>query len=166
MPLSKDTIRTSYPVPAYNYRVGFFDGDFAQGKEATYIGFSQVTGLNIEYEHVTYRNGLSFLSGFNVVRGMANPVKVTMKKGIIRNKHKDFLYRWLKSEDKFLFANSLTKDIIIDLCDESGAPVVRWLVKGAVPVRMEMPEFNASDNEVAIETMEVVAHSLKVSFTL
>jgi phage tail-like protein len=166
MPLLKSTIKSSYPIPAYNYRVSFFDGDLKPGGEATSIGFSEVTGLNIEYEHVTYKTGLSFLSGYNIIRGMASPVKITLKKGMILNKHRDFFYQWLKSEDKSIATDSLKKDIIIDLCDERGIAIVRWLVKGAVPVRIEMPNFNSNDNEAAIESLEVVGHGLKVNFTL
>jgi len=29
-----------------------------------------------------------------------------------------------------------------------------------------MPHFSATDNEVAIETLEVIAHSLKVNYSL
>lgn len=167
MALTKEKIKRSYPVPAYNYRVTIYDGEYAAGsKRSTTLGFSEVNGLSVEYEHAVYRNGLSFLTGINIVRGMANPVRVTLKKGVIRNEQKAFLYDWLKSQDKFLFSNILLKDITVDLCDEAGVAQIRWLLKGAVPMKMEMPNFSATDNDVAIETMEVMAHSLKVNYSL
>jgi phage tail-like protein len=167
MPQSKNTIKTSYPLPAYNYRVTIYGSEFISGAGgATTLGFSEVNGLNVDYEHEIYRHGLSFLSGVSVIRGKANPLQVTMKRGIIRNDAKDFFYKWLSSEDKFLFLKSLTKDMTIDLCDEAGVALVRWLVKGAVPIKMEMPTFSASDNEAAIESLQIVAHSLKVNYSL
>ena len=167
MALKKENIKTSYPIPAYNYRVTIYEGNFILGTTGVAtLGFSEVSGLSLEYEHAIYKNGLSFLTGINIVRGMANPVRVTLKRGVIRNEQKAFLYDWLKSQDKFLFMNSLMKDITVDLCDETGVALMRWLLKGAVPMKMEMPNFSATDNEVAIESMEVMAHSLKVNYTL
>jgi phage tail-like protein len=165
MALTKNELRATYPLPAYNYKVTIYGGDVGSSG-ATTLGFSEVNGLNVEYEHEVYRHGLSFLSGVTIIRGKANPVQVTMKRGIIPNESKDFFYKWLASEDKFLFLKGLTRDLTIDLCDEGGVALVRWLVKGAVPVKMEMPTFNADTNEVAIESLEVVAHSLKVNYTL
>jgi phage tail-like protein len=167
MALKKENIRDHYPVPAYNYRVAIYDGNYTSGSTGfTSLGFSEVNGLSVEYEHVIYKNGLSFLTGINIVRGMANPVRVTLKKGIIRGDQKAFLYDWLKSQDKFLFSDSLRKDITIDLCDEVGVALMRWLVKGAIPIKMEMPNFSATDNDVAIESIEVIAHGLKVNYSL
>lgn len=167
MPITKSKIRSSYPLPAYNYRVTFYGSEFILGAAGTTtLGFSEVSGLSVQYEHAVYRHGLSFLSGITIVRGQADPVKVTMKRGVFANNTGDFFYNWLGSEDKFTLLKSRTKDITIDLCDETGAALMRWLVKDAMPIRMDMPSFNADNNEVAIETLEVVAHSLKANYSL
>jgi phage tail-like protein len=167
MALRKEDIIASYPVPAYNYRVTIYEGNEIMGSSGSAtLGFSEVSGLTVAFEHTVYKNGLSFLTGANIIRGMTDPVRIVLKKGVMRGEKKAFLYDWLKSEDKFILPGSLKKDITIDLCDETGVAIMRWLVKGALPVKMEMPHFSATDNEVAIETLEVVAHSLKVNYSL
>lgn len=165
--LNKAKIKSTYPLPAYNYRVTIYGSELIAGPtSATTLGFSEVSGLTVQYEHATYRHGLSFLSGPSIIRGMAEPVRVTMKRGIVYNESKEFFYKWLASEDKVMLLKRLTKDMTIDLCDESGSALVRWHVGGAVPIKMDMPGLSASDNEAAIETLEVVAHSLKVSYSI
>lgn len=167
MPLSKSSIKSTYPLPSYNYRVTIYGSEFVAGAaSATTLGFSEVNGLTVQYEHTTYRHGLSFLSGVSIIRGMAEPVRVTMKRGVVYNESKDFFYNWLASEDKVMLLKSLTKDMTIDLCDEAGIALVRWHVRGAVPIKMDMPGFSATENEAAIETLEIVAHSLKVSYSI
>jgi len=166
MALKKENIIASYPVPAYNYRVTINDDNLIGSSGSTTLGFSEVSGLTVEYEQTVYKNGLSFLTGINIMRGMVNPIRITLKKGVMRGDKKAFLYEWLNSEVKFILLNDLKKDITIDLCDETGVALMRWLVKGALPIKMEMPHFSATDNEVAIETLEVIAHSLKVNYSL
>jgi phage tail-like protein len=39
---------------------------------------------------------------------------------------------------------------------------VRWVVERAVPVRLEAPSFDATTNDVAIETLEISATDIRV----
>jgi phage tail-like protein len=152
MPLDKDQIKASYPLPVYNYRV-------TVGKLT--IGFSEVSGLNVDYEPVTYKHGLSFAMGVKIIPGMRQPVKLTMKKGVVKGN--DFLAGWLQGAYANPFKNA-KEDILIDLCDESGQAVVRWKVQGALPVKLDAPGFDANSNEVAVETLELVAHDIQVDY--
>ncbi len=54
MAQSTDTQRTSYPLAAYNFRVKV---------DETSMSFTEVSGLAVEREHVTYAHGLSFQEG-------------------------------------------------------------------------------------------------------
>lgn len=56
------------------------------------------------------------------------------------------------------------RNLVIDLCDEEGLPVVRWTVLKAMPVKLEAPSFKADSNEVAFEQMDLIAHELKVEY--
>jgi phage tail-like protein len=152
MALTKNQIKTSYPLPVYNYRVTI-------GK--TTLGFSQVSGLDVAYEPVTYKHGFSFVMGSKIIPGMRQPVKVTLKKGVAKGG--DFLASWLQDTYNNPFKNA-KQDIVIDLCDELGKPVVRWTVKGALPTKLEAPSFDASSNDVALETLELIAHEIKVDY--
>jgi phage tail-like protein len=147
-----DPTKVSYPLPVYNYRV-------TVGSSA--MGFSEVSGLNVEYEAVTYKHGLSFVMGARIIPGMRQPIRLTMKKGIIKGNN--FLAGWIQDA----YANPFTvakKDILVDLCDEAGKPIVRWKVQGALPVKLSAPAFDAKSNEVAIETLELVAHNVQVDY--
>ncbi len=152
MPLDPEQIKASYPLPVYNYRVTVGNAT---------MGFSEVSGLNVEYEAVTYKHGMSFAMGAKIIPGMRQPIRLTMKKGIIQGN--DFLVSWIRTA----YADPLQsakKDIVVDLCDETGTPVVRWKVQGALPVKLNGPTFDAKSNEVAIETLELVAHEIQVDY--
>jgi len=153
MAVTKDDIKSNYPLPIYNYRVTL--GSLS-------LGVSEISGLSVEYEPVTYKHGLSFAMGAKIIPGMRQLVKLTMKRGIV--KRGETFYRWLHDT----YADPLTsarQDILIDLCDETGVPIVRWKVQGAMPVKIDAPTFDANSNEVAIETIEVIAQDLQIDYS-
>jgi hypothetical protein len=76
MAQDKATIKSTFPLPAYNYKVTIYRGD-----NPLVIGFVEVSGLSVEYEPVTYKHGLSFLMGNKIIPGMRQPIKLSMKKG-------------------------------------------------------------------------------------
>src|SRR4051812_25277146 len=67
--------RRSYPLPSYNFRVTI---------DGAVIGCSEVSGLSREYGTVTYRHGLSFLEGEELVRfSLSKFSQITLKKGVV-----------------------------------------------------------------------------------
>lgn len=157
MALSAETIKSAYPLPVYNYRVTILNGG-----TATVLGFSEVSGLAVNYEPVTYKHGLSFLTGVQIVPGMRQPIRVTLKQGLTKNA--DFLQKWLNKSYLEPWSITVRCDIVIDLCDEAGLPVIRWKLKQALPVKLEAPTFTASSNEAAIMSMEVIAADLETDY--
>lgn len=145
MALPKDAIKTGYPLPSYNYKVIL---------ESDTLAFSEVSGLNIEYERVIYKHGFSYLMGSNIIRAQRNAITITLRRGVVAKRNQ--LYGWLTS-------NSV-KDISIDLCDEIGNPVIRWKVSKAQPLKMEGPAFNANGNDVAIESVELIAQDIQIEY--
>lgn len=157
MSQSTETIKSTYPLPVYNYRVTILDGD-----TANVLGFSEVSGLSVTYEPVTYKHGLSFLTGAQIVPGMRQPIRVTLKQGVAKNA--EFLQKWFNKSYLEPWAMAVKRDIVIDLCDEKGLPVIRWKVKQALPTKMDAPTFTASSNEVAIISMELIAADLEADY--
>jgi phage tail-like protein len=157
MAQDKNLIRSTYPLPVYNYRVTILNGD-----DTLVLGFSEVSGLSVEYEPVTYKHGLSFAMGTKIIPGMRQPITLTLKRGIAKSG--DALHSWIHDTYTDPFYTSAKRDILIDLCDEAGTPIVRWTVQGTLPVKLEVPTFDANSNDVAIETMELVAHGLQVDY--
>jgi phage tail-like protein len=143
---------SAQPLPVYNYRVSI-------GHES--MGFAEVSGLKMEYEAVTYRHGLSFVMGPKLIPGMPQTIKVSLKRGI--GKNSGFLAQWIKDAYSG-FRTGNKQDIVIDLCDETGAGVVRWIVVGAMPIKIDAPTFDAKSNDVAIEVLELIAAEIKISY--
>nr|VFK36488.1 MAG: conserved hypothetical phage tail region protein [Candidatus Kentron sp. SD]VFK39162.1 MAG: conserved hypothetical phage tail region protein [Candidatus Kentron sp. SD]VFK77810.1 MAG: conserved hypothetical phage tail region protein [Candidatus Kentron sp. SD] len=151
---TKADIKSGYPLPSYNYRV------ILGGKDV--IGFSEVSGLELEYEPVSYKHGLSFRTGGKIIPGMRGPIELTMNKGIVKDK--DYLSKWISEVYGNPFSLGRKRDVLVQLCDELGKPVVAWHVKDALPVKLSAPTFEADSNEVAMETMELVAHGLRIDY--
>jgi phage tail-like protein len=157
MAQDKKQIQASYPLPVYNYRVTVLNGS-----APLVLSFAEVSGLSIAYEPVTYQHGLSFITGVQIIPGMRQPTRLTMKRGVVKSQAQ--LYSWLYNvAHNPLFSNA-KRDILIDLCDEAGRPVIRWTVQGALPTKLDAPTFDANSNEVAIETLELAAHGLQVDY--
>lgn len=143
MAIDKSAIATTYPLPSYNYKVTI---------DSETMAFTEVTGLNIEFEKVVYKHGLSFVMGSSIIRAQRNAITITLKRGVVAKRN--YLYEWLMSNKP--------KDIFIDLCNELGVPLVKWSVIKALPLKLDMPEFNADGNEIAIESIELVAKDLTI----
>ena len=152
---TKEQIKARYPLPVYNYRV-----TIQSGAESAVISFAQVSGLNLDYQPVTYKHGLSFLMGDQIIPGMRQAINITLKKGLTRQGQ--YLYEWINHAYHKPFYEKAKRDIVIDLCGEKSEPLVRWKVIKALPTKLSMPEFDANSNDVAVESMELVAHNLKV----
>ena len=149
MATSIEDIKSKYPIPVFYYRVTIGDNDS--------IAFSEVSGLNFQYETITYKDGLSYKDGPKYMPGFFNVVNLTLQKGIV--KADDFLLKWFQT----IKLNTVEKrDVRIDLLNEEGEATVSWVAKDAFPTKLDAPSFNASSNEVAIESLELTATWLEV----
>lgn len=134
------------PLPVYNFAVTI-DGRTA--------GFSEVSGLSVTYETAVYRHGRSDWEGELIVRRPpAGFSPVTLRRGVLSGA--SALYDWLSGTGK------VAKVVEVALLDPRGAALYGWRIARAVPVKLEAPSFAASGNEVAIETLELMASSISV----
>ena len=138
-------IVNDYPLPAYNYKVSVNGND---------VAFSEVSGLKVEYETVVYKHGMSYTTGPEVLRGQPVMNTITLKRGVVHRRHE--LFDWLTSKTQL--------NIFIDLCNEKGESLIRWKIFGATPVKIDTLGFYADSNEVAIESIELVAHNLAIEY--
>jgi phage tail-like protein len=137
--------RRTYPLPAYNFRVTIGDA---------VIGCSEVSGLSVGGETVTYRHGLSAWEGEEIIRlTLPKYIPITLKKGIMIGGTS--LLDWLN-------APAEPRRMEISLCDTTGTPAVRWQIAKAVPVKLDGPSLSAGSNEVAIETLEIMAAGIQL----
>jgi phage tail-like protein len=137
--------RRSYPLSTYNFRVRV-------GTDT--ISFAEVNGLALEHETVTYRHGLSVWEGEVLTRFSLSKYRpVTFKKGIVIGNRA--LLDWLSAPPE-------PRTVEISLCDTAGLPAVSWRIARAVPVKLEAPNLAAGVNEVAIETLQVMASGIRL----
>ncbi len=144
MPLSPAEQQRAYPLPVYNFRVTI-------GGET--MSFRQVSGVEVEYDAVTYRHGLSFVEGEQIATFDFDAYRiVTLERGTAPGAVPLELYDWLRRRD--------LRRLEISLCDGGGVPVLSWRIARAVPVKVSAPAFDADSNEVAIEQVELKARGI------
>lgn len=136
--------RAKYPLAAYNFRVTV---------DAQEMSFARVSGLQREHQTLTYRHGLSFLEGEQIVKYRLDKfVSVTLERGTVLGAR--FLRAWLEE--------ARPRVMEISLCDERGVPVIAWRIARALPVKLSAPAFDAKSSEVAIETLEIKAAGISI----
>jgi phage tail-like protein len=152
MALTTDQIRATYPLPVYSYKVEI------DGKT---VAFSEVSGLSLSFETTTYMESPTTGVGvrFLYMPAQQKPVNITMKKGVVVGVSVPALFGWINSTR----LNRIDKkDIYVRLCDETGAAVVSWKVINAFPTKLDAPTFTASSNDVAIESLDLMADGIVV----
>lgn len=169
MPTSKAEIQARYPLPVYRFRVELYPylGTLLASVSVTAFGgatwsFSEVSGLDSSFDHQVYRDGMSHALGVELLRGIRQPVTLTLRRGIVRDRKQ--LVEWMQTGGLPWSNVERKKNLRIVQVDERDEPLVAWTVIGAMPVKLHGPNFKASDNEVAIEAIELVAEQLKVEF--
>ncbi len=139
---------TNYPLPKFHFLVEW---------GGTSIGFTEVSGLEVETEVIEYRNGASLEYSKTKMPGMRKYSNITLKRGTFRSDNEFF--EWFNSVQ----LNKIQRrDITISLLNEEHEPVVVWKVKNAWPSKVQSTDLKADGNEVAIETLELVHEGLVI----
>jgi phage tail-like protein len=137
---------SEYPLPGYHFQV-----DWGGSR----LGFTEVSGLDIEIQVIEYREGNSPQYTAMKMPGIPKYTNITLKRGIVAG-DTDF-FEWVKT----IQLNKVERrDLTISLLNENHEPVMVWKAKNAFPVKLEGPALKASGNEVAIETLEVAHEGL------
>lgn len=145
-------IKTNYPLPAYNYRVEIAGKNYA---------FSDVSGLSVQIETTTYKQSPTENGKAGPVilhmPAQRQPATISLKRGLINNSDIRALYSWISQTQVNVIEK---KDIFVRLLDEAGEPVLSWKVLNAFPKQLDAPTFTANSNEVAIESMTLMADAV------
>jgi phage tail-like protein len=134
------------PFRAFNFRVEF-DG-------LTVGSFSECSGLTSEGDAVDYREGTDIPLTVRKLVGLRKYTNIMLKRGYTTNGE---LWAWYKN-----IANGIPdrRNGSIILQNEEHAEVMRWSVENAWINKIEAPTFNATANEVAIESCELIHEGL------
>ncbi|MCB0563225.1 MAG: phage tail protein [Phaeodactylibacter sp.] len=137
-----------YPLPKFHFQVEW---------GGTQIGFTEVSGLDVETEVIEYRNGASPEYHKVKMPGMQKFSNITLKRGTFASDN-EFFDWW-----NMVQLNTIERrDITISLLNESHEPVVVWKVKNAWPTKVQPTDLKSDGNEAAIETMELVHEGLTI----
>lgn len=135
-----------YPYKKYNYKV------LIDGKEEA--GFSEVSAPNITSDPVEYREG-SMASKFSGKQpGILKYPIVTLKRGTTESR---IFVDWMKEVQN---GKAPRKTVVITLMDDEMKEVASWQLEKAWPTKYSAPDFNATSNEVAIESLELVCEGI------
>ena len=137
----------AYPLVSFRYSVSFGGSD---------IGFSEVSGLTLEYEVIKYRDGLSKQYGEMKMPGRPKVSDVTLKKGIFPSDNE--FYKWIITDHNKLER----KDVLVNLLDEEGKPKMTWKLLKAWPMKVEGPSLKGDSNEVAIESITLAYEEMTI----
>lgn len=137
-----------YPLPKFHFQVEWGGAN---------IGFTEVSGLDVETEMIEYRHGASPEYFKTRMPGMQKFSNITMKRGTF-NSDNEF-YQWWNT----VSLNTIERrDLTISLLNESHEPVIVWKVKNAWPTKVQSTDLKSDGNEVAIETIEIVHEGLTI----
>jgi len=153
--------RTRDPYTSFRFKV-LLGGVIA-------AGFSECTGLSVETKILEVSEGGRNGSALKFPE-MSSFGNVTLKRGVGWSNE---LFAWQLGVVTGLFGRNprsldfaqpffsgLASQIVIELHDEKGTPVRRWVLVRALPVKWMGPDLKATANEVAIETLEIACEGL------
>lgn len=138
----------NYPLPKFHFQVEWGGAS---------IGFTEVSGLDVQTDPIEYRDGASPEYVKTKMPGMQKFSNITMKRGTFKGDN-DF-YGWWNT----VALNTIERrNVTISLLNENHEPVVVWKVKNAWPIKVQSTDLKADGNEVAIETIELVHEGLVI----
>jgi phage tail-like protein len=118
--------------------------------------FKSVSGLAAEAEVIEYREGSDPVSSSRKLPGRVRYPNVRLSRGLTTSRD---LWDWWRT---VVDGTVERRNVAITLLDDSRTPVLRWLLREAWVAKFEGPEFDASKNEVAIETIELAHERLEL----
>jgi len=122
------------------------------------IGFTEISGLDIEIEAVITRDGSSPVDSGRKIPGIRKFSNIILKRGIAKNDN-DF-FNWINTKS---IGNIERRNITIKLLNEDHEPIFIWMIKNAFPVKYSGPILISNDSEIALETLELTHEGLTVT---
>jgi phage tail-like protein len=113
-------------------------------------GFSEVSGLTVETEVFELREGGVNEYIHKLPGPTRNPTNLILRRGLTDI---ESLWSWHQSVTQ---GKVERKNGSIYLLDRQRLPAMWWNFSQAFPVRWQGPEFRASSNAIAVETVELV----------
>ena len=147
------TIQRNDPYSSYNFLLTV--NGISNDGEAVGGSFSEIGGLELELTPIEYRNGSEDITA-RKMPGMAKYTNLTCKRGTTGDL---IFWNWVLAGVQ----GSITRaDGSVILLDENRVEVMRWNFRRAWPCKYTGPSFNAANNEIAMETLELCHEGLEI----
>lgn len=141
--------QTVWPLPKFYFEVKW---------DTNKMSFQEVSGLDIQSEEIKYRHGDNPVFSPIKMPGLKKYGNVTMKKGVFKGDNK--FWDWLNQ----IKMNTIKRvPVTISLLDEAGKPTMVWTLANAWPTKISSTDLKSEDNNVAIESIEIVHEGLTIS---
>jgi len=136
------------PFRTFNFRLEI-DG-------LTVGSFRECSGLTADGNSVEYREGTDIPRSVRKLIGLQTYSNITLKRGYTDNPE---LWNWYRN-----IVNGVPdrRHGSVILMDEQRKDVMRWSIENMWIKKIEAPSFNATANEVAVESVELVHEGLSL----
>jgi phage tail-like protein len=142
------------PYAAYNFLV--IVTNVSDDGIAVSGSFTEVSGLDVELPIIEYRTGSEDITVRKLVGMRKAPSALTCKRGVTG--HVAF-WNWIKEA---LDGRVRRTSGSIVMLDENRQEVMRWNFDRAWPTKYTGPSFNATKNEIAMETVVLTVERFEV----
>jgi len=148
-----------YPLRGFRFQVDFKEQMLTNDTEGGEVvlcsgAFAECSGLEVTMEPKTIKEG-GRNWGAAQRMGAINFSTVVLKRGLTSS---DDLWTWFGLVGTGAYAQRL--NVTITQFDQAGSGVFSWTLLKAMPIKFKAPDFNASNNEVAIEELHLVHEGL------
>lgn len=137
------------PLPVFKFWV--------EMKSIVVAEFKECSGLRLERSIDTVEEG-GVNDRVHQLPGRNKYSNIVLKYGVMQT---DELWKWY--QEGLLDGKVKRINFTILLRNVKGEVVKRWSVEDAFPVKWEGPSLNVEGNQVAVETLEIAHHGLKLS---
>ena len=128
---------------------------------AARIGFSKVSGLSSEVEVIEYREGGDTITT-RKFPGQVSYGNVTLERGLTTDSD---IVGWMNTIHDAAVGNGSTlatrQEVKIQALNKAGVVQREWVLLNAFPASRDISDFDASSNEVIIETLELAHEGIK-----
>lgn len=132
------------PLPSFNFKVDI---------QGTIVGsFRECSGMGSETELIENKESKDGKLMYMKIPGALKWENITLKRGITDSMD---IWKWRKQVEQGK-VDDARKNGSITMCDQDGDTIAIWNFIDGWPRKVSGPSFNAQNNEIGIEELEIV----------
>jgi phage tail-like protein len=141
-------MNNNYPLPRNHFTVDW---------GGTRIGFEEVSGLAIDAEVLTFRDGAERQNSNVAMPGLLSYPHLVLRRTMKKSDNE--FYDWINTTE----LNSVERrDITVSLLDAGNLPIVVWKFRNAFPVKLEYSSLGSDNSGPMMETLEIAHEGMTV----